>query len=482
MPETSRIGREDAIRIWRAGVSAVDPFLLIQNSMSFVQRGDVSELRIGHYVETLTPKTRVIVIGMGKASAKMSKAVEFVLKPLIAARRLSGWVNVPDDMAEPLSSIHLHGARPPQYNEPTEQGMIGSQKIIELVRQATPDDIILCLISGGGSALLPSPVKEVSLEEILAITRFLSSAGANIEELNTVRKEVSMLKGGGLRRLCSGRRLYSLVLSDVLGDRADVIASGTTVRNSTNAVDALNVLKKFHAERVPELAGLCSYIRRKAEAPRIQPDLCDDTNHHYHVIGNIQTAASAAAAKACELGYNPLVHWSDASEDTAEEVGTRIVKEGMNLFAIKPTTGSSFLFDREGQFGPYDCVISGGEPVVRLVPKEKRGLGGRNQQLALAALIWVVDKLRTEEEIPVFLSGGTDGEDGPTDAAGAFFDREIVNRARELMANDGPATLEEHRRRNDAWPLFKKLEGLFITGGTGTNVCDLRVMISPFRQ
>ncbi|MDO5567510.1 MAG: MOFRL family protein, partial [Planctomycetia bacterium] len=113
---------------------------------------------------------------------------------------------------------------------------------------------------------------------------------------------------------------------------------------------------------------------------------------------------------------------------------------------------------------------------------EKRGLGGRNQQLALAALIWVVDKLRTEEEIPVFLSGGTDGEDGPTDAAGAFFDREIVNRARELMASEGPATLEEHRRRNDAWPLFKKLEGLFVTGGTGTNVCDLRVMISPFRQ
>ncbi|MBR5626936.1 MAG: glycerate-2-kinase family protein, partial [Thermoguttaceae bacterium] len=241
--------RQDMFEIWQAGVNAVLPEPLITSRICLETASQKTVIHTPDKSYDIPPHGRVIVVGMGKASARMAQALEKILSPLISENRLSGWVNVPEDQVVPLRAIHLHGARPAGVNEPTEAGVLGSRKIVELLQSLTPDDLAICLVSGGGSALLPLPVPEITLTEKQELTRFLSGAGADIQELNTVRKELSLLKGGGMRKLCRGKRLLSLILSDVLGDPLDVIASGATVPNRSTPQDALAVLKKFQADR-----------------------------------------------------------------------------------------------------------------------------------------------------------------------------------------------------------------------------------------
>jgi hydroxypyruvate reductase len=176
----------------------------------------------------------------------MAAGLEAALGPkIIVERSVSGWINVPADCVRALSAIHLHAARPAGVNEPTPEGVFGTEKILQIVSSLHDNDLCICLLSGGGSALLPAPIDGISLSEKQALTRYLSAAGANIEELNTVRKQLSQIKGGGLARRCRAGNLVTLIISDVLGDPLDVIASGPTVPNSTTAVDALTVLKRY---------------------------------------------------------------------------------------------------------------------------------------------------------------------------------------------------------------------------------------------
>ena len=380
----------------------------------------------------------------------MAAAVEEVLGPqLMADKQTTGWVNVPDNCVRPLDRIRLHGARPAGVNEPTAAGAAGSAKILEMVRSLGPEDLCLALISGGGSALLPAPVDEITLDDKLALTRHLSGAGANIEQLNTVRKQLSRIKGGGLMRACRAGRLVTLIISDVLGDPLDVIASGPTVDDSSTPQAALEVLEKFDARGAGISPVVFDYLQSKQNSQPPAPT-CQVMNL---VIGNNATAVDAAGLEAERLGYSPAMQSAGKSEGPAEQIGRHLADVAVRM---------------RDQSGP-DCLISGGEPVVKLIESAQRGVGGRSQQLVLAALERLADDGANGIAL---LSGGTDGEDGPTDAAGAILNASILRSAKEHGLD--PA---DYLNRNDAYNFFGPLGGLIKTGPTHTNVCDIRVVV-----
>jgi hydroxypyruvate reductase len=296
---------------------------------------------------------------------------------------------------------------------------------------------------------MPAPVEGIALADKLAVTRHLSGAGANIEQLNTVRKQLSRIKGGGLARACRAGRLFSLIISDVLGDPLDVIASGPTVADSSTPQAALAVLEKFSARQAGISDRVFEYLRVQRSAVPSGPT-CEVQNR---VIGNNATAVEAAGREALRLGYRPSTCSAACSEGPAEDVGRQLADAACAL---------------RGGSGP-NCLITGGEPVVTLVETSRRGLGGRNQQLVLAA----VERLWDDGARGMALvSGGTDGEDGPTNAAGALLDPAILAQARQLRL--APAN---YLARNDAYHFFEPLDALLKTGPTHTNVCDVRVAI-----
>jgi len=446
--------RCDALQIWRAGVDAVRSERLVRQWLCVDGRTlVVGDERQRHTRLSLDSVRRIAVVGAGKAGAGMAEAVEEVLGPtLMAEKQLAGWVNVPADCVRPLDRIHLHAGRPAGVNEPTPEGVLGANEILRLVKSLGPDDLCLCLISGGGSALMPAPVEGVTLADKLAVTRHLSAAGANIEQLNTVRKQLSRIKGGGLLRACRAGRLVTLIISDVPGDPPDAIASGPTVRDSSTPADALVVLDYFSARAAGISRAVFEYLETAA------PGYSDDTTVLNTrainlVIGNNATAVDAAAKEAERLGYSTTASSAKHSEGPAEEIGRQMAESALEMRA------------REGP----TCLVSGGEPVVKLVESSRRGLGGRNQQLVLAALARLLEH---GADGMALLSGGTDGEDGPTDAAGAVLDADVLAAARQQGLD--PA---DYLARNDAYHFFDPLGALIRTGPTHTNVCDLRVVV-----
>lgn len=444
--------REHARQIWWAAVDAVRADRLVQRWLRVEDHwliiGENRELSLD-----LNTIGRIAVVGGGKAGAGMVEGLELAIPPAVAAeKQLSGWVNVPSDCVKPTRWIHLHGARPPGLNEPTREGVFGAQRILEIVEQLGPDDLCLCLLSGGGSALLPAPVSGITLEDKQAVTRFLSAAGANIAELNTVRKQLSRIKGGGLLKRCRAGVLVSLIISDVLGDPLEVIASGPTVLDSSSPSDALEILERYGARD----AGIPETIFRVLERRSAEKAECAAGQGQVFnfVIANNRTAVEAAAAAASQLGYRVRAESASELEGAAEDVGRQLAKESLKLVAS----------------GAPSCFVSGGEPVVCLVPIERRGKGGRNQQLVLAAAeyLW--------ENFPpgvIILSGGTDGEDGPTDAAGAFVDGRVIEEAKMKMLSPS-----DFLKRNDAYHFFEPLGALLRTGPTHTNVCDVRIILA----
>ncbi len=440
--------RCDALCIWQAGVDAVGSERLVRESL----RVEGNLLLVGDDAWDLASIGRIAVVGAGKAGSGMAAAVEETLGPrLMDDKQLAGWINVPEDCVRSLRRIHLHGARPAGVNEPTEAGAAGAAEILRIVASLGPSDLCLCLISGGGSALMPAPVPGITLADKLAVTRHLSAAGANIEDLNAVRKQLSRIKGGGLARSCGAGRMVTLILSDVLGDPLDTIASGPTVPDTSTPEAALAVLERFRAAEAGISSRVFEYLRssdhRKTRAAGLTSRV---TNR---IIGNNATAVDAAGQEAVRLGYSPAMLSARRSEGYAEDVGRHLTQMA---HAMRETAGP-------------DCLISGGEPVVQLVESARRGLGGRNQQLVLAAaeILW-----NDGGEGLALLSGGTDGEDGPTDAAGAALDAEVLRTARQRGLNPS-----DFLARNDAYHFFEPLGALVKTGPTHTNVCDLRVAL-----
>jgi glycerate 2-kinase len=416
-------------------------------------------LCIGNEQFDLRAVRRILVVGAGKAGGGMARAVERILGPdLCRQKDLRGWVNVPADCADSLVSLHLHAARPAGINEPRAEGVFGCQKILQIVEGLERDDLCLCLLSGGASALLPLPVEGITLEDKQQVTRHLSAAGADIDHLNTVRKQLSRVKGGGLARACRAGAMISLIISDVPGDRLDVIASGPTVEDSSTPQAALKVLADFHAREAGISPRIIQYLERKSFAPGTAGDSRNAKQQSAarilnFIVGNNATAVDGAGVMAERLGYSHAMASSPWPEGIAEDVGRHLAEIAVRM---------------RSEPGP-NCLISGGEPVVRLVEASRRGLGGRNQQLVLAAL----DFLEKDGAAHiVILSGGTDGEDGPTDAAGAIVNEEILAAARLQRMNP-----REFLTRNDAYHFFSSLGALIKTGPTQTNVCDLRVVL-----
>jgi hydroxypyruvate reductase len=445
--------RADALAIWQAAVAAVDSERLVREHLvvdgHWLQVGDDATDPLD-----LDAIERIVVVGAGKAGAGMAAGVEAALGPeLMAAKQLTGWINVPADCVRQLEHIELHAARPAGVNEPTEEGVAGAREILRLLGSLGPHDLCLCLISGGGSALLPAPAEGITLADKLAVTRHLSGAGANIEELNTVRKQLSSLKGGGLARACLAGQLETLIISDVLGDPLDVIASGPTVADSSMPEQALTVLERFKSREAGIPARVFDLLAAKV-GKRSKPSAGARRRVANTIIGNNATAVDSAGMEAERRGYRHAMNSATRPEGPAEQIGVHLAEMALHM---------------RGKPGP-NCLITGGEPVVKLVESSRRGLGGRNQQLALAAAV----RLWNEPlEGIVVLSGGTDGEDGPTDAAGALFDAQIRKQAAAHGLN--PA---DFLARNDAYHFFEPVAGLIKTGPTHTNVCDIRVVLA----
>jgi hydroxypyruvate reductase len=442
--------RADAERIWRAGVKAVLPETLVHSHVTV----DGGTLVIDDDSIDLHRVERIAIVGAGKAAGALTASLEGGLGPrLLIEKKASGWVNVPADCLVPTNRVHLHAARPAGVNEPRPEGVEGTRRILELVASLGPGDLCICVLTGGGSALLPAPAPGISLEEKLHVTRRLSAAGANIRQLNTVRSQLSSVKGGGLARACRAGRLVTLLISDVLGDPLEIIASGPTAANSSTASDALATLEELSLLQDRGLQSVIRWLRHHAQETAADAENVSNGGPlvTHHILGNNATAVDAAGMEAERLGYSHAMISADAPEGPAEEVGRHLAKMAQRM---------------HDEPGP-DCLISGGEPTVTLVDESQRGMGGRNQQLALAAL----EQLGDCENIAL-LSAGTDGEDGPTDAAGAFVTADVVR-----SAHDGQLHAREFLRRNDAYHFFQKTGGLFVTGPTQTNVCDLRVVV-----
>jgi hydroxypyruvate reductase len=445
----------EALEIWRAGVAAVDASRLVRD----VLRTSPEGLSVCGRLYPWESFGRLCVVGAGKAGAGMAAGVEEALGPQCVAERVCGWINVPADCVRTLRKIHLHPARPAGLNEPTAAGVEGSRRILDLVSRLAPHDVCLVLISGGGSALLPAPLAGITLEEKQLVTRLLMQGGATIHELNTVRKQLSEIKGGGLARAIAARQAETLIISDVVGDPLDIIASGPTVDDQSTPAQARDVLRRFcgHFENVPasvwrrlDQSTSNAVTRRGAEHPM--------TTVRNHLIGTNRVAVQAAQRKAEEFGYRVVDGGSDNTGE-ATEVGRELARECKRF--------------RHEVGGGKVCFLSGGEPVVKLAPPGERGLGGRNQQLALAALDELV--ANRDGAFPneiVVLSGGTDGEDGPTDAAGGWASAGVANTAQRLGLN-----AREFLARNDAYHFFEATGGLLKTGPTHTNVMDLRVCV-----
>ena len=353
--------RRHAEAIWNAGVDAVRARPLVEGSVAI--KGDT--LIIGDQHWSRDRFDRVLVIGAGKAATAMATGLVNVIGDWLP---VSGWINVPEGTVRPVPGITVHQARPAEVNEPTEAGVEGTSQILRLVAAATDRDLCIALVSGGGSALLPAPIDGISLDDKLAVIRLLSSSGADIVQLNTVRKRLSSVKGGGLLARCRAGVLVTLILSDVLGDPLDSIASGPTVPDSSTAQDALLVLEKFDPQRT-----LPSRVYDVLSAPPKSDQQRVTTQCFNQVIGNNAIAVDEAGICAERLGYNHAMQSARQCEGAAEEVGRHLAEMVIDMVRLAAS-------ERR-----INCLITGGEPTVSLAPADVRGRGGRNQQLVLAA-------------------------------------------------------------------------------------------------
>ena len=427
----SRLLSRHALSIFRAALKAADPILAVQRHVR---------------PEDFDVPGRIFVIGAGKASAAMAQAVE----RLLGKRITRGLINVKYGHLAKLRWIELNECGHPV---PDGNGLRGTLEICKIARNAGPDDLVLCLISGGASALLPCPVPTVTLAEKQQLTGILLACGANIHEINCVRKHLSLVKGGQLARIAYPARVLTLVLSDVIGDSLDTIGSGPTVPDSTTLAMAGEILSKYDLwHKIPP--SIANYLRKAdGETPKRDDAVFERVENR--IVGSNRLAMDAAAVQAQALGYRPLILSSYMQGETRDvaRVHAAIAREIRASHQPVP---------------PPCCLISGGETTVTI---RGTGLGGRNQEFALAAALDL-------EGIPgaTILSGGTDGSDGPTDAAGAISDETTLARSRALGL-DATAFLNN----NDSYHLFEHLGDLIKTGPTQTNVMDVRLILVSAR-
>ena len=434
--------KQTASTIFTAGVQAVDPWRCIHKWMHLDKDG----LRIRDRVISLQGIERIVLVGMGKASAAMAAAVEDILGDRIH----DGCIITKYGHARPVHHCRILEAAHPV---PDEQGVQATDALIDVVRSAGPRDLILCLISGGGSALSPAPAEGITLADKQAVTRSLLGCGATIHEVNTIRKHLSRLKGGQLCRYAHGARVISLILSDVIGDDLDIIASGCTAPDTSTFADCMRILKGYALDQsIPASVlkhlsqGFGGHIQ---ETPKPGDPIFASTDNC--IIGSLDEALRAAEEEASSQGFSCL-RLTSVLQGEAREVAKVLGSVGKEVRM------------RHRPLPPPACILSGGETTVTL---KGPGLGGRNMELALAAGIEL-----SGVQGMLLLSAGTDGTDGPTEAAGAFASGSTTTRA-EHMGLSAKTSLSA----NDSYHFFQNIDDLFITGPTGTNVMDMQILL-----
>jgi glycerate 2-kinase len=435
--------RRDAREIFNAGLEAADPNKAVRRAVKVNEQGI---LTIDDHTYDLNHYSRILVVGAGKAAAPMAAALE----ELLSSRIIEGTITTKYGHGLPLRIISLTEAGHPV---PDEKGYAGTEDILKLLKRADEHTLVFCLISGGGSALMPLPVSGLTLEDKQKTTQALLDCGATIHEINTIRKHISAVKGGKLAKAAYPGTLVTLILSDVIGDDLDVIASGPTVPDRSRYADCLEIINKYNLiDKIPHVVS--TYIERgcsgiESETPKPGDPIFDKTQAA--IIGSTSLSINAAKRKADILGYNTLILSSFIEGETRDvaRVHAAIIREIL-------TSGNPV--------NKPACIISGGETTVTI---HGSGLGGRNMEFVLAAAI-EIDGL---DDILV-LSGGTDGTDGPTDAAGACAEGSTVQRA----LGQG-LSAQEYLRNNDSYHFFEPLGDLVKTGPTMTNVMDLRILL-----
>lgn len=440
--------RAKLIDIYQSALKAADPYRAVMDHL--VLTNDI--LSAPGIEFDLKGFRRIIVIGAGKGASPMARAVEDILGNRID----QGIIVVKYGHAEPLRKIVQKEAAHPL---PDEAGLHATAEITGLLKKAGEETLVICLLSGGASSLLVAPADGITLDDKRAMTELLLSAGADIQELNSVRKHLSAVKGGRLAEIAYPATIMSVILSDVIGDRLDVIASGPTVPDSTGFRDALNVIHRYSLERkIPN--GVFSLLHLGVAG--VIPDTPKQGAVFFQkasniIVGNIRQSIEAACVRAMELGLNPRLLTSELQGE-AKDAARSLASEANKI---------------RSTMRPGDdprCLLSGGETTVTVRGK---GAGGRNQELALAFAL----EIEGRDGISL-LSAGTDGTDGPTDAAGAVVDGTTAANARQRGMDPG-----EYLANNDSYTFFRKLDELtggkaqLMTGPTGTNVMDVQVIL-----
>lgn len=430
-------------RILASAIQAVDPKQAVHSHL--IRSGN--QLLVSGRSYNLVDYQRFIVIGAGKAGHPMASAIEEILPD----HQFDGLVIVKDGYLAESSSSTQHSIQLVEAGHPIpdSRGVVSTDRIIDILKQTNPETLVICLISGGGSALLVSPVEGVSLHDLQLLTSELLACGASINEINTLRKHLDRVKGGNLARLAAPAQVISLILSDVVADPLDVIASGPTIPDQTTFQEAIQILEQYQIkEKVPP--PIQDYLLQgqegnKSENPKPSDPIFRNVNNL--IIASNQQAAQAALNQAQTEGLNSLLLTSYLQGE-ASQAGRFVASLARQIA-------------KDGQPIPRPvCIILGGETTVKLTGS---GKGGRNQELALGA----VSDLANIRDV-VLVSLATDGGDGPTEAAGAVVTGETLTRASQ--ANLSPLTFLAN---NDAYHFFQHLNDLIITGPTNTNVNDL---------
>jgi len=436
-------GQKKALEdIFTAGVKAVDPERAVQK---YVRRQG-NQLFVGDSSYALDSFKRIFLIGAGKGTAPMAKAVEDIL----GERLTDGLIIVKYGHGIPLKKTQILEAGHPI---PDGAGLEATEELLKQTQECTEEDLIICAFSGGGSALLPAPSPPLTLDQKQETTRLLLECGATINEINAIRKHLSRSKGGWLAKEAYPATIVSLLLSDVIGDRLDVIASGPTVPDESTYSDCIKIIDRYKlSDGLPK--SVTEYFKKGAagslpETPKAGDPVFSKVQNL--IVGNNRESLLAAKERAISLGYNTII-LSSQIEGEAREVAQVFAAIGKEISQANLPISSPA------------CVIAGGETTVKI---QGRGKGGRSQELALSCAI-AIDGWKGIS----LLSAGTDGTDGPTDAAGAIVNGTTCKRARQ--ANLYP---REFLLANDSYTFFESLGDLLKTGPTRTNVMDIMCML-----
>jgi glycerate-2-kinase len=433
--------KEIAESIFNAGVDSVKPDKLINAKIKL--QGSV--LSVADKLYYLNDYNKIYVIGFGKASGLMALAIEEIMGDRIS----EGLIIVKYGHACKLNRIKIREAGHPV---PDENGIAATKELVEIASKAGDKDLVICLISGGASALLADFPEGFSLEDLKSLNSSLLESGAKIRDVNTIRKHFSNVKGGQLARIIYPASIINLVLSDVVGDGLSIIASGPTYPDDSTYLDAINVLDKYGLmdEKHSKLASFFieGKLGKHPETPKKDEPFFEKS--HNIIIGNNRIALEAATQKAVEFGFNVRTLTPNWEEDVCKVADYLLYK--------------TFFIHQDANMRKPLCIIAGGETTLQV---NGNGLGGRNQHFAL----YCAKQLAGKMGITV-LCAGTDGTDGPTDAAGAVVDCHTFDNAREKGLN-----IDNYLERFDSYNFFKQAGGHIITGNTLTNVMDLIIAI-----